>query len=217
MFEVARFNMKVNKFILISALLLVTRVQIIASLASQCKISSLSPKFNVVSKISSKFCLPCILKKDSKSFALSSTLNRCDQYAETIVNKPRWGGPILGPIIRYLNVCVIAGLFFFILRIMNKFTTVRKELLTDKIFNREKGRGLLTVSNHQSMADDPGLFSAMTPWWRISSRRMRWVLCTEDVFFFVSEFFITTPIFLLWPFLLSFFASSFKGCLLLRE
>ena len=47
MFEVARFNMKVNKFILISALLLVTRVQIIASLASQCKISSLSPKFNV--------------------------------------------------------------------------------------------------------------------------------------------------------------------------
>lgn len=72
------------------------------------------------------------------------------------------------------------------LRVFNKFTAFRRELLVDKIFNREPGRGLLTVSNHQSMADDPGLFSAMIPWWRITSKQMRWVLCTEDVFFFVS-------------------------------
>ena len=83
------------------------------------------------------------------------------------------------------------------LRVFNKFTAFRRELLVDKIFNREPGRGLLTVSNHQSMADDPGLFSAMIPWWRITSKQMRWVLCTEDVFFFVSYFPTTSDIQLL--------------------
>ena len=121
-----------------------------------------------------------------RSFALSSSLNRCDKYAE-VLSKPRWGGPIIGPIVRYFNTFLIAFIFSTILRVFNKFTAVRKELLVDKIFNREEGRGLLTVSNHQSMADDPGLFSAFIPWWRISSKNMRWVLCTEDIFFFVSS------------------------------
>lgn len=122
------------------------------------------------------------------SHALASTINRCDQYAERL-SKPRWGGPILGPIVRYLNTIMIGVIFSVILRVFNKFTSVRRELLTDKIFNREKGRGLLTVSNHQSMADDPGLFAALIPWWRITSKQMRWVLCTEDVFFYVSIYF----------------------------
>ena len=120
-----------------------------------------------------------------RSFSLLSSLTRCDKYAE-VLSKPRWGGPIIGPIVRYLNVSLIAFIFSVILRVFNKFTVVRKELLVNKIFNREKGRGLLTISNHQSMADDPGLLSAFIPWWRISSERMRWVLCTEDIFFYVS-------------------------------
>lgn len=124
-----------------------------------------------------------------KSFKLSSSLNRCDQYSE-VLSKPRWGGPIFGPIVRYLNTVMIGTIFSIILRVFNKFTAVRRELLVDKIFHREEGRGLLTVSNHQSMADDPGLFAALIPWWRITSKQMRWVLCTEDIFFFVSLFFL---------------------------
>ena len=127
----------------------------------------------------------CGGRSQRDSHALASTINRCDQYAK-VLSKPRWGGPIFGPIVRYLNTIMIGVIFSIILRVFNKFTSVRRELLTDKIFNREKGRGLLTVSNHQSMADDPGLFAALIPWWRISSQQMRWVLCTEDVFFYVS-------------------------------
>lgn len=109
-------------------------------------------------------------------------VNKSDSYA-AIFQKPRWGGRIIGPILRYLNIGIIAGLFLIILRLFNRVTCVRNNILLDKIFKREEGRGLLTVSNHQSMADDPGLFAAVIPWWKIRPDKMRWVLCTEDVFF----------------------------------
>jgi len=51
------------------------------------------------------------------------------------------------------------------------------------IWHRPKGRGLLTVSNHMSVMDDPGLWSAVLPWWRIRPEQMRWSVCTDDVFF----------------------------------
>ena len=110
-------------------------------------------------------------------------MNRCDEYAETVLKRPRWGGPILGPIVRYLNSCFIGILFGTILCILNSFKAFRRDILLNQVFRRDKGRGLLTVSNHMSVLDDPGLFAALLPWWRISPRRLRWVLCTEDVFF----------------------------------
>jgi hypothetical protein len=33
--------------------------------------------------------------------------------------------------------------------------------------------------------DDPGIWSVLLPFWRLHPRRLRWVLCTEDVFFAV--------------------------------
>jgi monolysocardiolipin acyltransferase len=78
---------------------------------------------------------------------------------------------------------VIGILFGTILCILNNFKAFRRQILLNQVFRREKGRGLLTVSNHMSVLDDPGLFAALLPWWRISPRRLRWVLCTEDVFF----------------------------------
>lgn len=114
--------------------------------------------------------------------------NRCDEYAE-FIQKPRWGGPVLGEIVRYLNTLLIGTFSVFILRVMNRFRVFRKEILIRQIFNREKGRGLITVSNHQSVFDDPGVLSAFIPLWRFFFRsdRLRWVLCTEDVFFAVSK------------------------------
>ena len=112
-------------------------------------------------------------------------MNRCDVYADTVLKQPRWGGPVLGPIVRYLNSCFIGVIFTVVLRVLNRFKAFHKERLIHQIFRREKGRGMLTVSNHMSVADDPGLFAALIPWWRVSPRRLRWVLCTEDVFFAV--------------------------------
>lgn len=175
--------MKVHSSLCTTVLVLATRIILLHSLQLQQARLKISPAYHqaVVSSSGSRYTK----KYGHRSLSLSSTVNRCDQYAE-VLSKPRWGGRILGPIVRYLNTLMIGFIFSVILRVFNKFTSVRKELLVDKIFNREEGRGLLTVSNHQSMADDPGLFAALIPWWRISSKQMRWVLCTEDIFFFVS-------------------------------
>jgi monolysocardiolipin acyltransferase len=43
---------------------------------------------------------------------------------------------------------------------------------------------MLTISNHLSVMDDPGLWAALLPWWRFRPNQMRWNLCTDDVFFF---------------------------------
>ena len=31
--------------------------------------------------------------------------------------------------------------------------------------------------------DDPGIFSAFVPWWIFPLNKLRWSICTEDVFF----------------------------------
>ena len=119
-----------------------------------------------------------------------STLNmksRCDIYAETTLSKPRWGGPILGPIVRFINNTITGIIFSIFLRLFNSFKTVRMKLLLNQVFKRSKGRGLLSVSNHQSILDDPGLWAACLPWWRIRPEQLRWSLCTEDVFFAVRH------------------------------
>lgn len=113
--------------------------------------------------------------------------SRCSDYAEYLRTQPRWGGKIIGPIVRYINTCCVATMFFFILRIWNKFKCIRRNVLERLIFHRPKNVGLLTVSNHQSVMDDPGLWSAFLPLWRARPEQVRWVLCTEDVFFAVRS------------------------------
>ena len=72
-----------------------------------------------------------------------------------------------------------------VLRVFNRFRVIRENTLKRLMFHRPKGKGLLTVSNHQSVVDDPGLWGALLPFWRISPEQMRWSLCTDDIFFYV--------------------------------
>ena len=72
------------------------------------------------------------------------------------------------------------------------------------VMGREAGRPLITVSNHASTFDDPGLLSVMLPWsfytseWR--HQKVRWALCANDICHsrpFISAFFLagkTLPI-----------------------
>jgi hypothetical protein len=116
----------------------------------------------------------------------SPLLGRCEDYAEWLRTEPRWGGPLLGPIMRYINDFLVGILCTVVLRVFNRFRAVRRNVLLDQVFQRPKGQGLLTVSNHQSVFDDPGLWGAIMPFWRLRPERLRWSLCTEDIFFFVS-------------------------------
>ncbi len=85
------------------------------------------------------------------------------------------------------NRIVIAAVGTFgklLLSKLNFLRTYRMEVLYDAIENREEGKGLLTVSNHKSVIDDPLLLSAFLPP-RILYRPsvMRWGLCSLDICF----------------------------------
>lgn len=122
---------------------------------------------------------------DNKAKFKSSQLesSRCEEFSEFLLKKKRWGGPILGPIVRYINNCLVGSLFYVFLRVFNRFYIHRKDILMSNIFERPPSVPLLTVSNHQSVCDDPGLFSACIPWWRMAPNKLRWISCTEDIYF----------------------------------
>ena len=126
--------------------------------------------------------LPCIGSHRS----LGTT--RCIKYAETLREKTlTWTEQLFQPIIRYVANSLCALIFSFIMKVMNRFTVHRREVLLDHVFHRAPTQGLLTVSNHQSVADDPGLWAALLPWWRMNPDQFRWTICTEDVFFYVRS------------------------------
>jgi hypothetical protein len=109
----------------------------------------------------------------------TSTKTKCDAYAETYHRHRE------STLLSYSVICVVGLLGNIILRLMNSFRCFRRSDLLACVFNRTPGRGLLTVSNHQSVLDDPGIWTALLPFWRLRPRQLRWVLCTEDVFFAV--------------------------------
>lgn len=112
---------------------------------------------------------------------------RCLDYGKKM-SENRWGGRIVGPSIRMLNNLVLGIIFTFIMRVLNRFKSYRRDVLINLVFNRKKCRPLLTLSNHQSVVDDPGIWAAMLPWWRMHPEQLRWALCTEDVYFAKSVF-----------------------------
>ncbi len=94
-------------------------------------------------------------------------------------------GPILGNFIRYINMCLVSSIFWVLLRVFNRVTVHGRDRLDKLVLSSREDRPLLSVSNHQSFLDDPGLWAAILPWWRMTPENVRWGLCTEDVFFAV--------------------------------
>lgn len=117
---------------------------------------------------------------------LSTSVNSCKSYELRMERELVYFQPFR-TFVKYLNNFIVGTIFTIILKIRNRFSVRRKQNLLDAVYKRERGTGLLTISNHQSMLDDPGLWAALLPWWRTSPSRMRWSLCTEDVFFAVSH------------------------------
>lgn len=117
----------------------------------------------------------------SSSSILTNDLSRCDQYAAKIDKHFKWG--IIGTIVRYLNICFVNIVMVILFRILNQLKIIRGDLLWKYLFKRDNDRPLLTISNHMSMLDDPGLMGAILPYWRFKPDQLRWSLCTEDFFF----------------------------------
>ncbi|CAM9205506.1 unnamed protein product [Ectocarpus sp. 4 AP-2014] len=82
----------------------------------------------------------------------------------------------------YLTIMTTWIIFRFLLKGLNKVECHNRQALLDAVLDRGD-RGLLTVSNHMCVYDDPGLWSALVPFWRTGRRRMRWALCTDDIYY----------------------------------
>lgn len=83
-----------------------------------------------------------------------------------------------------LTIAVVGTFGKLLLSGLNTLSAYRMDVLYSAIESRDPGRGLLTVSNHQSVIDDPLLLSALLPP-RILYRPsvMRWGLCSVDICF----------------------------------
>lgn len=108
----------------------------------------------------------------------------CIEYAKHLkLTKPNY-------FLSLSNIFLICSVYSIFLNFFNNSKVYRKEVLHHQIFHRPKGKGLLTVSNHQSLLDDPGIWSISIPWWRTFPNQMRWTLCTHDMFFKVINYII---------------------------
>ncbi|CAM9125291.1 unnamed protein product, partial [Pylaiella littoralis] len=85
-------------------------------------------------------------------------------------------------VLSYLTIMTTWLLFRFLLKGFNKVECHNRQALLDAVLDRED-RGLLTVSNHMCVYDDPGLWSALLPFWRVGRAKMRWALCTDDIYY----------------------------------
>eukprot|EP01029_Cantina_marsupialis_P001485 TRINITY_DN11266_c0_g1_i1.p1 TRINITY_DN11266_c0_g1~~TRINITY_DN11266_c0_g1_i1.p1 ORF type:complete len:345 (+),score=73.70 TRINITY_DN11266_c0_g1_i1:54-1088(+) len=67
---------------------------------------------------------------------------------------------------------------------LNNLTMVDQHHFTEALLNRPNDRSLLTVANHHSTLDDPGLVSCIAPKQSgLIPQMMRWGLCSQDLCF----------------------------------
>lgn len=66
----------------------------------------------------------------------------------------------------------------------NIFRDEKHERWLGLVRGREDGVPLITVSNHESCFDDPGVMSVIVPWdVAANPKKMRWGICTQDICF----------------------------------
>ena len=113
-------------------------------------------------------------------------VSRVDAYISGMERRGagRSFGTVIGSIVRWFNMVIVSSAFFILLRVLNRLKVHNVEGLNTLIL-KPREMPLLSVSNHQSFLDDPGLWAAILPFYRIHPDRTRWGICTEDVFFAV--------------------------------
>ncbi|XP_026842436.1 tafazzin homolog [Drosophila persimilis] len=81
-------------------------------------------------------------------------------------------------------VITAVGIFSkILLMLMNKTRVYNKERLVDMISKRPQGVPLLTVSNHYSCFDDPGIWGILPMRQACSTNRIRWSMAAHDICF----------------------------------
>ena len=81
-------------------------------------------------------------------------------------------------------VFTTTGLACGLLTLRNEVELTNAEALHRHVLARPPGVALITVANHNSVLDDPGLLALLLPWAaRTTPERLRWSICTEEICF----------------------------------
>ncbi|CAD7704851.1 unnamed protein product [Ostreobium quekettii] len=103
-----------------------------------------------------------------------------------------------GPLGRGVVIAAVATFGRFVMTVMNTTRVVNESSAHDAIMARPRDVGLVTVSNHTSTFDDPGVISILAPGKYFLQEYFhggtRWSVCAEDICFrneFLRQFFLT--------------------------
>mmetsp|Transcript_13334 Transcript_13334/g.23605 ORF Transcript_13334/g.23605 Transcript_13334/m.23605 type:complete len:278 (-) Transcript_13334:1282-2115(-) len=105
-------------------------------------------------------------------------------------NIPPWG-----EVGRSFTMGLVSGFAKLVMNGLNT-TNLHNYETFEKYFHDRGDVGLLTVCNHTSMFDDPGVISALVPWEHFIFKQdnIRWAMCAKDVCFknfFYKQFFLS--------------------------
>ena len=95
--------------------------------------------------------------------------------------------PILLNLARRMSGFINISFFRFFMTTLGKVTVKKDEnyaIFLDRVVSRHAEVPLITISNHRSMADDPGAMSCLLPYWTaVKPQHIRWSLCAQDYCF----------------------------------
>ena len=90
-----------------------------------------------------------------------------------------------GDVGRMAVLGVVSAFSKFVTSIMNRTTCTNYETFLHHVTQRQRPNGLITVSNHASTFDDPGLLSWLIPWRYFATESehggIRWTMCTSEI------------------------------------
>ena len=106
-------------------------------------------------------------------------------FGECLPDVPPPLVPPLGVFSRMATLGVVAGFSKFVVSVMNTATTSGYDVLLHHMTHRVRPTGLVTVSNHSSTFDDPGVLSFLIPWTYFATEPshggIRWTMCTSEI------------------------------------
>lgn len=150
-----------------------------------------SVKYRVARGITDRERSLCALKESKGSRGASSArVMASDDSAPSTSARANEGGMLptdapWGTLGRQAVLSTVALVSKFLLDVVNSTTTTNGETLRDAITSRERPQGLITLSNHASTFDDPGVLSELIPMKYFLTEPwhggVRWTLCTDEI------------------------------------
>ena len=117
--------------------------------------------------------------KDESGGADPSPFGECHPDVPPPLDAP------MGIVSRMLTLGVVSAFSKFVVSVMNRATCSNYDTLLRHMTERERPRGLITVSNHASTFDDPGVLSYLIPARYFATEPshggVRWTICTAEI------------------------------------